>query len=71
MTHDITHCAGVAEYSKGGFPARKICEKRNTCIRYYAWIEWQTLGNVGLVSHINPEPCIKDDYKLYLKGEEK
>lgn len=67
MNNNILPCSGL--YLEHVFcSVHKVCQKRDTCLRYQQWLKNNALGR-EIWSHVNARPCIKENYKLYLEGK--
>ena len=72
MNHDITHCSGTDitfSNDKQRFVEGKvICDRRDTCHRYIAYLDLFNIEDSVLVSmNLSPKNCIDNSYDMYLK----
>ena len=74
MNHDISHCSGTdvlieERYIKNKkepfIKARIICDKRDTCYRYKAYLDIENVKDQSLFSMIMPQCCVENNYILY------
>ena len=67
MNNDILPCWGLQVIAQNAETAAVIeCQKRDTCLHYAQWLKENALGR-EILSHINPQNCIKENYKLYME----
>lgn len=68
MNHDITHCSGHDLMGTTLKPV--VCEKRDTCHRYLAYLDAKAT-NCKLFSSLMPSYCMNEDHNMYWPEEQK
>ena len=74
MNHDITHCSGedirihTDENGKPFTTGRCICDKRESCHRYIAYLDLPN-SESGLYSMMFAQDCVDDNHIMYWEEE--